>query len=242
MCCSNVHPFCFISLLTLIHTPQDAHPHHKCGVRIITTSQIDIKGNICLTEEHGANKALTYTDLSLQSLPSTLTSTSHCCHSQKMSRDTPCSYCYCSLDIGISTVPMWFEPTKSCHFVKSLPICLVFKNETLGNIITSNILFSCFVPAANRGIAVLEACASTTLFSKDVQANLPSLCTKWRIMEWLGLKGTLKLISFHPPAMDLPLSQGAQSPIQPCLEQLQGRGIHSLSDQPVSGSQCSPSQ
>lgn len=30
-----------------------------CGLRTITASEIDIKDNICLTEEHGANKALT---------------------------------------------------------------------------------------------------------------------------------------------------------------------------------------
>lgn len=106
--------------------------HQNMCVRIITTSETDTKDNACLTEEHGANKALTYTDLephketdwSLQSPPSAFP----CCHSQKMSRDIPCSPCCCSPDTDISTVPTWSEPTKSCHFAKSLPICLVFKN------------------------------------------------------------------------------------------------------------------
>lgn len=136
MCCSNVHPFCFFNFwipCRHYHVHPKMHIDTKTwGLRTITTSEIDIKDNICLTEEHGANKALTYTDLkphkeTALSLPS-LPFATHCCHSQKMSRDTACSHCYCSLDTGISTVPVWFESTKSCHFAKSLPICLVFKN------------------------------------------------------------------------------------------------------------------
>jgi len=40
----------------------------------------------------------------------------------------------------------------------------------------------------------------------------------YRIIEWYGLEGTLKIIWFQPPCHEqghLPLDQVAQSPIQP---------------------------
>ncbi|KAJ7421664.1 hypothetical protein BTVI_17271 [Pitangus sulphuratus] len=57
-----------------------------------------------------------------------------------------------------------------------------------------------------------------------------------RIMEWCGLEGTLKIISFQPQRRGqghLPLDQVAQSPIQPGFEHCQGWGIHSFSGQTV---------
>ena len=57
-----------------------------------------------------------------------------------------------------------------------------------------------------------------------------------RVIEWLGLEGTSRIMrlqpSYHQPP-HLILYQLAQGPIQPVLEHLQGRGIHSLSGQPV---------
>jgi len=59
------------------------------------------------------------------------------------------------------------------------------------------------------------------------------------IIEWLELEGTSRIMklqlphcrqSHHPP--HLILGQAAQGPIQPGLEHLQERGIHSLSGQP----------
>jgi len=57
-------------------------------------------------------------------------------------------------------------------------------------------------------------------------------------MEWFGLEGTLKIISFQPPCYGhgpLPPAQGAQSPVQPGLEPCQGGGSHSFSGQPGPG-------
>jgi len=45
-----------------------------------------------------------------------------------------------------------------------------------------------------------------------------------RITGWLGLEGTSRITKLHPLYL-IP----AQGPIQPGLEHLQGRGIHSLS-------------
>jgi len=60
------------------------------------------------------------------------------------------------------------------------------------------------------------------------------------IIEWLGLEGTSRIMKLQPPCHrhghqppHLILHQAAQSPIQPGLEHLQGRGIHSPSGQPV---------
>ena len=53
-----------------------------------------------------------------------------------------------------------------------------------------------------------------------------------RIIEWLGLEGTFKIIWFQPPCYrqgHLPLDQAAHSPIQPSLDCLQGMVIHTLS-------------
>jgi len=50
-----------------------------------------------------------------------------------------------------------------------------------------------------------------------------------RIVEWSGLEGTFKIIWFQPPCHEqgcLPLSQVAQSSIQPGLEHFQGWGSH----------------
>jgi len=50
----------------------------------------------------------------------------------------------------------------------------------------------------------------------------------YRITEWFGLEGTLKIIWFQLPCHGqghLPLEQGAQSSIQPGLEHFQGGGI-----------------
>ena len=54
------------------------------------------------------------------------------------------------------------------------------------------------------------------------------------IIEWIGLEGTLKITELQPPAMGWfpPPAQAALGPIQPGLEHLQGRGIHSFSGQP----------
>lgn len=49
-----------------------------------------------------------------------------------------------------------------------------------------------------------------------------------RIIEWLGLEDTLKIIKFHRQG-HLPPDQDAQSPIQPGPEHLQGWGTHDLS-------------
>lgn len=60
-----------------------------------------------------------------------------------------------------------------------------------------------------------------------------------RILEWIGLKGILKITLFQSPFHrqgQLPLDQAALYPIQPGLEQFQGWGIHSFSEQPVSSS------
>jgi len=54
------------------------------------------------------------------------------------------------------------------------------------------------------------------------------------IIEWFGLEGTLKIISFQPPCHGqghLPVDQVAQSPVQPGLEHCQGGGSHSSSAQ-----------
>jgi len=57
-----------------------------------------------------------------------------------------------------------------------------------------------------------------------------------RIVEWFVLEGTLQTIQFQPPCHQqghLPPDQVAQSPIQPGLENCQGGGSHSCSEQPV---------
>ena len=74
--------------------------------------------------------------------------------------------------------------------------------------------------------------------------TLPTSCVisykLHRIIEWLGLQGTSRIIELQPPCCRqglqppyLILDQAAQGPIQPGLEHLQGRSIHSLSGQPV---------
>ena len=59
----------------------------------------------------------------------------------------------------------------------------------------------------------------------------------YRIIEWPGFKGTPKIIKVQPPHLrqgcqppHLILDQAAQGPIQLGLEDLQGGGIHSLSE------------
>jgi len=61
-----------------------------------------------------------------------------------------------------------------------------------------------------------------------------------KIIEWLGLEGTSRIIKLQPlccvqgcQLSHLILDQAAQGPIQPGREHLQGWGIHSLSGQPV---------
>ena len=57
-----------------------------------------------------------------------------------------------------------------------------------------------------------------------------------RIMEQFGLEGIFRGHLAQPPCSEqghLQLDQGAQSPIQPDLEQFQWWGIHSFSGQPV---------
>jgi len=62
-----------------------------------------------------------------------------------------------------------------------------------------------------------------------------------RIIEWLGLEGTSRIMKIqhpchrqgHQPPHLIP-DQAAQGPIQPGLECLQGWGIHNLLGQPVS--------
>jgi len=57
-----------------------------------------------------------------------------------------------------------------------------------------------------------------------------------RIIDCFGLEGTLKIIQCQPPChgqRHLPLDWGAQSPIQPGLEDCQGGGSHNSSGQPV---------
>jgi len=61
----------------------------------------------------------------------------------------------------------------------------------------------------------------------------------FRMIEWVGLEGTLKIVLFQPPCHDqghLPLDQVAQNPIQPGLEHFLGGGSHSFSGQPVPAS------
>jgi len=53
-----------------------------------------------------------------------------------------------------------------------------------------------------------------------------------RIIEWLGLEETTEIIRCHLPV------QAAQSPIQPSLEHLQRRRIHSLFDRPMPMPHC----
>jgi len=58
----------------------------------------------------------------------------------------------------------------------------------------------------------------------------------YRITEWFGLEGTLKIFWFQPPRHEhghLPPDQVAQSSIQPGLQHFQVGGIHSFSGQPV---------
>jgi len=58
----------------------------------------------------------------------------------------------------------------------------------------------------------------------------------YRIIDWQGLEGTLKIIWFQTPCHEqghLPPAQSAQSPIQPGLGHCQGGGSHSFSGQPV---------
>ena len=59
-------------------------------------------------------------------------------------------------------------------------------------------------------------------------------------MEWLGLEGTLRIITFQPPChrqscqlLDQVLDQIAQGPIEPCLKHLWGWDIHNPSGQPI---------
>jgi len=64
--------------------------------------------------------------------------------------------------------------------------------------------------------------------------------TPHRIIGWLGLEGTSRIISLQPPChmqghqppYVIP-AQAVHGPIQPGLEHLQGQGIHSLSGQQV---------
>ena len=70
----------------------------------------------------------------------------------------------------------------------------------------------------------------------------PCWSESYRIIEWFGLEGTLKIIWFQPPCHEqehLPPAQGAQSSIQPGLETCQGGGSHSFSGQPGPG-HCHP--
>ena len=56
------------------------------------------------------------------------------------------------------------------------------------------------------------------------------------IIEYIGLKGTLKIIQFQPLCLGqgcLPPAQASQGSIQPGLEHLQGWGTHSFPVQPV---------
>ena len=67
-------------------------------------------------------------------------------------------------------------------------------------------------------------------------SSLPPAQAQSQIIEWFGLEGTLKIISFHPPCHGqghLPPDQVAQSPIRPGLEHCQGGGSHSFSGQPI---------
>ncbi|KAK4827484.1 hypothetical protein QYF61_018784 [Mycteria americana] len=71
---------------------------------------------------------------------------------------------------------------------------------------------------------------------RSPQRSDGSLAMFSRTIEWFGLEGTLKIISFQRPCHGqgrLPLDQVAQSPIQPGLEHFQGWGIHSFPGQPV---------
>ena len=68
----------------------------------------------------------------------------------------------------------------------------------------------------------------------------PSFTQNHRITERPGLEGTPRIMKLQPPyhrqghqPPHLILEQAAQGCIQPGLEHLQGRGIHSLSGQPV---------
>ena len=61
-----------------------------------------------------------------------------------------------------------------------------------------------------------------------------------RIIEWLELEGTLRIIKFQPTcpkqdhqSPDLVLDQVTQRPFQPVLEHFQGQSIHSFYGQPI---------
>ena len=63
-----------------------------------------------------------------------------------------------------------------------------------------------------------------------------TLSQNHRVIERIGLEGTLKITQFQIPCHGqgyLPLDQVAQSPIQPDLEHFQGWSIHNFSGQPL---------
>jgi len=73
-------------------------------------------------------------------------------------------------------------------------------------------------------------------YNNKIIAEYWNECEYYRIIEWLGLEGTLKTIVFQTPChgqRQLPPDQVAQSPVQPGLGHFQGGGIHSFSGQPV---------
>jgi len=87
-------------------------------------------------------------------------------------------------------------------------------------------------------------------FSQNHHAESLGICNElnptfsstqnYRIVEWFGLEGTLKIIKFQTPCHRqshqppyMVLDQVAQCLIQLGLEHLQGQSIHNLSGQPV---------
>jgi len=70
--------------------------------------------------------------------------------------------------------------------------------------------------------------------------SLQEMKHRIRIIEWLGLEGSLTILcrQFQAPCHGqghLALDQVAQSPIQPGLEHFQGGGIHNFSGQRAPG-------
>ena len=97
----------------------------------------------------------------------------------------------------------------------------------LGSCIISSCIFFLYLTA--------ELSDCSIVFFK-VLIRLQKVWKNYRIIEWLGLKGTSKIIQLQPPRYGQggqPLDQAARGPIQSGLECLRRLNIHNLSGQHV---------
>jgi len=77
-------------------------------------------------------------------------------------------------------------------------------------------------------------CPNQEIQGSLVYGQYRQFSSSHRTTEWFGLKGTLKIISLHPPCHEqehFTLGLAAQSPIQSDLEHCQGGGSHSFPGQ-----------